>query len=177
MVLTHLNKAQQEAVINTDGPCMVIAGAGSGKTSVLAHRIAFLIQEKKVDPFNILALTFTNKAASEMRHRVEEIVGVAAKSLWLGTFHSIFLRILRKEGHLLGYSPNFSIYDTEDSKSLIKSIVKEMLLDDKTYKTNVVLGRISNVKNKLISSETYNKNDFYRLDDEKEKKPFLKIEN
>lgn len=173
MDITHLNEVQQQAVTSTEGAYMVIAGAGSGKTSVLTHRIAYLIEEKKVDPFNILALTFTNKAAQEMRHRVEEIVGPAAKSLWLGTFHSIFVRILRQEAHRLGYPQNFTIYDTTDSKSLIKSIIKEMDLDDKVYKTNVVLSRISGAKNRLISAQTYANSAIYQAEDESARKPQL----
>lgn len=173
MDITHLNEVQQQAVTSTEGAYMVIAGAGSGKTSVLTHRIAYLLEEKKVDPFNILALTFTNKAAQEMRLRVEKMVGPAAKSLWLGTFHSIFVRILRQEAHRLGYPQNFTIYDTTDSKSLIKSIVKEMNLDDKVYKTNVVLSRISGAKNRLISAQTYANSTIYQAEDESARKPQL----
>src|SRR3569623_1252697 len=153
MDLSALNQAQQEAVTSTEGPYMVIAGAGSGKTSVLTHRIAYLLEKVQVAPFNILALTFTNKAANEMRQRIEKMVGPAAKSLWLGTFHSIFARILRKEANLLGYPRIFTIYDTEDSKSLLRSIIKEMNLDDKIYNTNVVLARISSAKNRLITAQ------------------------
>ena len=135
--LQDLNKNQREAVIHENGPCLVIAGAGSGKTRVLTYRIAHLINSD-VDPFSILALTFTNKAAKEMKDRIEKIVGTEARSLWMGTFHSIFARILRSEGYKLGYPPNFVIYDTQDSKSLIKSIVKELNLDPKIYKENFV---------------------------------------
>src|SRR4051794_6692576 len=127
--LEQLNNVQREAVMSTEGPCMIIAGAGAGKTNVLTCRIAYLIQEKHISPFNILALTFTNKAAQEMRKRLEALVGAEAKKLWLGTFHSIFVRILRMEADRLGYPHNFSIYDSADSKSLIKDIVKEMNLD------------------------------------------------
>lgn len=171
MNLSHLNEAQQEAVVNTEGPYMIIAGAGSGKTSVLTHRIAYLLEKKNVDPFNILALTFTNKAAHEMRQRIEKMVGPAAKSLWLGTFHSIFVRILRKEAARLGYPRNFTIYDTDDSKSLLRSIIKEMNLDDKVYKTNVVLARISGAKNRLITAYTYANSGIYQADDESARKP------
>ena len=121
--LEQLNPAQREAVVNTEGPCMVIAGAGSGKTRVLTYRIAHLIKANNVDSFRIMALTFTNKAAYEMRKRIEKVVGNEARNLWMGTFHSVFARILRAEGGKLGYPSNFSIYDTDDSKSLIRSIV------------------------------------------------------
>ena len=118
--LDSLNEPQREGVVNTEGPCMVIAGAGSGKTRVLTYRIAHLIQSKGVDPFNILALTFTNKASAEMRKRIESVVGADAKNLWMGTFHAIFARILRYEAERLGYPSNFTIYDTDDSKALIR---------------------------------------------------------
>lgn len=153
--LDGLNPPQREAVEQTDGPVMIIAGAGSGKTRVLTYRIAHLIR-KGVDPFNIIALTFTNKAAREMRERIEKVVGPEAKNLWMGTFHSIFAKILRIEADKLGYPGNFTIYDSDDSKSLLKTIIKEMGLDDKVYKPNMVLGRISNAKNNLISPEMYN---------------------
>src|SRR6187551_2990784 len=146
--LESLNEPQYEGVINTEGPCMLIAGAGSGKTRVLTYRIANLMH-KGVDPFNIMALTFTNKAAKEMRERIEREIGPEARNLWMGTFHSVFARILRAEAHHLGYPNNFTIYDTDDSKSLIKSIVKEMGLDETQYKANVVYNRISSAKNKL----------------------------
>lgn len=156
--LDELNDPQKEAVKQTEGPVMVIAGAGSGKTRVLTYRIAYLMQ-KGVDPFNILALTFTNKAAKEMKERIAKIVGHSeAKSLWMGTFHSIFAKILRFEAEKIGYPSNFTIYDTDDSKSLLKSIIKEMNLDDKIYKPNAILSRISNAKNNLISAAEYNKN-------------------
>ena len=129
--LESLNEPQREAVINTEGPMMIIAGAGSGKTRVLTYRIAHLIKSKDVDPFNILALTFTNEAAGEMRHRIEGVAGHEARNIWMGTFHSVFARILRSEAHHIGYPSNFTIYDTDDSKSLIRTIVKELNLDDK----------------------------------------------
>ncbi len=153
--LQTLNEPQREGVLNTDGPCMLIAGAGSGKTRVLTYRIAHLIQSKNVDPFNIMALTFTNKAAREMRERIEKVVGHDARNLWMGTFHSVFARILRAEAHHLGYPNDFTIYDTDDSKSLLKSIVKEMGLDDNIYKPGVVYNRISAAKNRLISWQDY----------------------
>src|SRR5690606_26895852 len=149
--LNGLNEPQLEGVTNTEGPSMIIAGAGSGKTRVLTYRIAHLINSKNIDPFNILALTFTNKAAQEMRKRIEKVVGTDARNLWMGTFHSVFARMLRAEAGRLGYPSNFTIYDTDDSKSLIRSIVREMGLDDKLYKANVVLNRISGAKNRLVS--------------------------
>jgi DNA helicase II / ATP-dependent DNA helicase PcrA len=171
MDLSYLNKAQQEAVASTEGPYMVIAGAGSGKTSVLTHRVAYLLEEANIAPFNILSLTFTNKAAKEMRQRIEKMVGPAAKHLWLGTFHSIFGRILREEAAHLGYPRNFTIYDTDDSKSLLRSIIKEMDLDDKVYKNNVVLARISGAKNRLITAQAYANSPIYQADDESACKP------
>jgi len=153
--LDSLNEPQREGVINTEGPCMLIAGAGSGKTRVLTLRIAHLIHSQGVDPFNIMALTFTNKAAKEMRERIEQVVGSEARNLWMGTFHSVFARLLRAEAHHLGYPSNFTIYDTDDSKSLIRSIVKEMRLDETQYKANVVYNRISAAKNQLISWQDY----------------------
>ncbi len=152
--LESLNEPQYEGVINTDGPCMLIAGAGSGKTRVLTYRIAHLMS-KGVDAFNIMALTFTNKAAKEMRERIEKVVGSDARNLWMGTFHSVFARILRAEAHHLGYPNNFTIYDTDDSKTLIKNIVKEMGLDDAAYKASTVYNRISAAKNSLISWQDY----------------------
>jgi DNA helicase II / ATP-dependent DNA helicase PcrA len=153
--LNQLNEAQREGVVNTEGPTMIIAGAGSGKTRVLTFRIAHLIKDKNIDPFSIMALTFTNKAAKEMRERIEKVVGYDARNLWMGTFHSVFARILRAEAHLLGYPNNFTIYDTDDSKTLLKNIVKEIGLDETTYKANVVYNRISAAKNRLISWQEY----------------------
>ena len=147
--IDELNEPQREAVLTINGPVMIIAGAGSGKTRVLTYRIAYLI-EQGVDPFNILSLTFTNKAAREMRKRIEKVAGTNARNLWMGTFHSVFARILRSEAEKIGYTNNFTIYDTDDCKSLIKTIVGEMQLDDKVYKPSSVLGRISSAKNKLL---------------------------
>lgn len=169
--LSSLNEPQYEGVVNTEGPTMIIAGAGSGKTRVLTYRIAYLMQEKGIDPFNILSLTFTNKAAKEMRERIEKVVGNNARNLWMGTFHSVFARILRSEGHHLGYPSNFTIYDTDDSKSLIRSIVKELGLDDKVYKPNTVLSRISGAKNRLVSWEDYINNPMIKADDDSAMKP------
>ena len=157
-LLAGLNDKQREAVVQTDGPIMVIAGAGSGKTRVLTYRIAYLVQQG-IDPFKILALTFTNKAAREMRERIESIVNsTEARNVWMGTFHSIFARILRIEAEKIGYPSNFTIYDSDDSKSIIKKIIKEQQLDDKIYKPRQVLGRISSAKNNLISHIDYSNN-------------------
>ncbi len=153
--LDQLNEPQREAVQQIDGPVMIVAGAGSGKTRVLTYRIAYMLQQG-VDAFNILALTFTNKASKEMRERIVSVVGAEAKNLWMGTFHSIFARILRIESEKIGYPRNFTIYDTDDAKSLIKSIVAELKLDDKMYKPAQILGRISAAKNALIKAAAYN---------------------
>ncbi|MGF1636342.1 MAG: ATP-dependent helicase [Cyclobacteriaceae bacterium] len=169
--LDNLNEPQREAVENIDGPCMIIAGAGSGKTRVLTYRITHLLKTHNVDPFNILSLTFTNKAAGEMRSRIESVVGSDARNLWMGTFHSVFARILRAESTRLGYPSNFSIYDTDDSKSLLRSIIKEMNLDDQMYKVNGVLSRISMAKNKLVSWHEYTSNPIYRAADEEALRP------
>ncbi|MDY0102783.1 MAG: 3'-5' exonuclease [Lentimicrobium sp.] len=157
VLLKQLNEAQQQAVINTQGPVMVIAGAGSGKTRVLTFRIAYML-EQGVDPFNVLALTFTNKAAREMKERITNLIGGEARNVWMGTFHSIFARILRIEGHLLGYPSSFTIYDTDDSKNLIKNIVKDLSLDTKVYVPGAVLSRISSAKSNLVSAEEYAQN-------------------
>ena len=162
--LEDLNSNQKDAVVHENGPCLIIAGAGSGKTRVLTYRIAHLIKNN-IDPYSILALTFTNKAAKEMKDRIESIVGTEARSLWMGTFHSIFARILRSEGNRIGYPSNFIIYDTQDSKALIKSIVKELNLDPKLYKENIVYNRISNAKNRLISYLEYHKNPIFQEED------------
>ena len=153
--LETFNPPQREAVEYCEGPSLVIAGAGSGKTRVLTYKIAYLMQQG-YQPWSILALTFTNKAADEMKDRIAKIVGEDyARMLWMGTFHSIFLRILRQEHERIGFSANFTIYDAADSKSLVKSIIKEMELDDKTYKPGTVLGIISNAKNQLVTAEQY----------------------
>ncbi|MAZ41754.1 MAG: ATP-dependent DNA helicase [Flammeovirgaceae bacterium] len=164
--LKDLNPAQHEGVINVKGPTMIIAGAGSGKTRVLTARIAYLMDQHNVDPFNILSLTFTNKASKEMRDRIEKLIGLEARNIWMGTFHAVFARILRTEATYIGYTTNFTIYDTEDSKSLIKAIVKSLNLDDKLYKANVVYNRISGAKNRLVSWKEYNENPIYKDDDE-----------
>ena len=156
--LQNLNEAQKEAVLHQDGPMIIIAGAGSGKTRVLTYRIAQLMS-KGVDSFSILALTFTNKAAREMKKRIGQIVGQSeAKNLWMGTFHSVFARILRSEADKLGYPSNFTIYDTQDSVRLITSIIKELNLDREKYKPKQILGRISQFKNSLITVKAYYQN-------------------
>ncbi|RXQ96639.1 ATP-dependent DNA helicase [Ancylomarina salipaludis] len=156
--LNDLNPVQREAVEKTEGPSLVIAGAGSGKTRVLTYRIAHLLN-KGVRPYTILALTFTNKAAREMKERIAHIVGSEqAQSLWMGTFHSTFAKILRYEAEHLGFDSNFTIYDTQDSKNLLRSIIKEMKLDDKVYKANDVLNRISSAKNNLVTAMAYAQN-------------------
>ena len=154
-MLSQLNDSQRQAVLCCDAPSLVIAGAGSGKTRVLTHKIAYLLQQG-MQPWNILALTFTNKAANEMRQRIAKMVGEEMSArLWMGTFHSIFSRILRHECALLGFNKDFTIYDASDSKSLIKNIIKEMQLDDKTYKPSSVASRISMAKNSLILPSAY----------------------
>lgn len=169
--LNELNDSQLEAVKNIEGPTMVIAGAGSGKTRVLTFRIAFMM-EQKIDPFNIMALTFTNKAAREMTERIGSIVGEGeARNITMGTFHSVFSRILRYNADRLGYPSNFTIYDTQDSKSLLKEIIKQFNLDDKAYKAGGVLGRISSAKNNLISADAYMQNADIQSEDTIAKRP------
>lgn len=158
--LSGLNERQKEAVLHKDGPIMIVAGAGSGKTKVLTTRITHLMAAHQVDAFNILALTFTNKAAKEMKERVEKILGNGeARNLYIGTFHSVFARILRFEAEKIGYPRNFTIYDTDDAKSVVKAVVNEMNLDDKHYKPNVVYNRISSAKNALVGPAEY-RNDY-----------------
>ena len=169
--LNTLNDSQRQAVENTEGPVMVIAGAGSGKTRVLTYRIAHLIN-KGVDPFNILSLTFTNKAAQEMKERIGKIIGGSeARNIWMGTFHSVFSRILRSEAEKIGFPQNFTIYDTQDAKNLIKTILKEQELDDKIYKPNLVLNRISAAKNNLLSASAYVNNTTIQSEDRQAAKP------
>ena len=169
--LEELNESQRAAVEHIEGPTMVIAGAGSGKTRVLTYRIAYMM-EQGIDPFNILALTFTNKAAKEMTERIGHIVGPGeARNITMGTFHSVFSRILRINADRLGYPSNFTIYDTQDSKSLLKDIIKQFNLDDKAYKAGNVLGRISSAKNSLISPESYAQNPEIMQEDKMSKRP------
>ena len=168
--LDHLNVSQRKAVEHISGPLMVIAGAGSGKTRVLTYRIVHLLKNG-VDPFNILSLTFTNKAAKEMKERVEKIVGLDAKNIWMGTFHSVFAKILRYEADKLGYPSNFTIYDTDDSKALLRRIIKEMNLDSDLYKINIVQSRISSFKNNLITVKAYNNNAELKTQDDSSHRP------
>ncbi|TPD70691.1 ATP-dependent helicase [Flavobacterium microcysteis] len=171
--ISQLNEAQQAPVLQKEGPMIIIAGAGSGKTRVLTIRIAYLMHQG-VDAFNILALTFTNKAAREMKKRISDIVGSSeAKNLWMGTFHSVFARILRSEADKLGYPSNFTIYDSQDSVRLIGSIIKEMQLDKDVYKPKQVLGRISSYKNSLITVKAYFNNPELQEQDAMSKKPRL----
>ncbi len=171
--LDELNPVQRMAAETTEGPVMIIAGAGSGKTRVLTYRIAHIMQ-KGTDAFNILSLTFTNKAAREMKERIAKIVGAGeAKNLWMGTFHSIFAKILRFEAEKLGYPSNFTIYDTDDSKSVIKGILKQLNLDEKVYKPSLVLNRISSAKNSLISAGQYANNPVTQAEDRASNKPLL----
>lgn len=171
--LDELNDVQRKAATHINGPLMVLAGAGSGKTRVLTFRIAHLI-EKGVDPFNILSLTFTNKAAREMKTRISRIVGDGmSKSIWMGTFHSVFSKILRFEADRIGYPSNFTIYDSDDSKSLLKTIIKELNLDDKVYKPSLIQRRISSAKNGLINATEYQKDTIIYNEDVQAKKPML----
>lgn len=172
-ILDQLNDAQRSAVTCSDGPVMVIAGAGSGKTRVLTYRIAYMLSQG-IDPFNILALTFTNKAAREMKGRIMDLVGsTEGRNVWMGTFHSIFARILRIEGHFLGYNSNFTIYDTDDSKSVIKAILKDLNLDPKQYTPGAILSRISSAKSNLISAKEYNKDTEIISQDNMAQKPMI----
>jgi len=173
--LDELNESQRVAVENIEGPTMVIAGAGSGKTRVLTYRIAHMMNQG-IDPFNIMALTFTNKAAREMTERIGQIVGESeAKNITMGTFHSVFSRILRFNAERLGYPSNFTIYDTQDSKSLLKEIIKGFSFDEKVYKPANVLGRISSAKNNLISWQDYENNPKIQEEDRKAKRPEIKM--
>ncbi len=171
--LKDLNESQKAAAEHIDGPMLVIAGAGSGKTRVLTYRIAYLIQQG-IDPFTILGLTFTNKAAREMRERIGGVIGRSeARNVWMGTFHSTFARILRMEPEKTGFPSNFTIYDTTDSKNLIKRVVKELQLDPKVYKPNIVQRRISSAKNDMLSPEDYLQDPDIQADDEASRRPYL----
>ncbi|MBK9488910.1 MAG: UvrD-helicase domain-containing protein [Haliscomenobacter sp.] len=170
--LDELNPVQRQAVENTDGPVLVVAGPGSGKTRVLTYRIAH-IMEKGVAPWEILSLTFTNKAAREMQERISKVVGDKARNVWSGTFHSIFARILRVEADKIGYSPNFTIYDTEDTKSVIGAIIKEMNLDKTVYNVNTIRSRISSAKSSLITPRLYAENEAMKMQDRQSKMPFI----
>lgn len=168
--LDELNEIQRQAVTEFEGPVMINAGPGSGKTRVLTYRIAFMM-EQGVQPFNILALTFTNKASKEMRERIEKLIGSQARNLFMGTFHSVFARILRTKASMLGYTNNFSIYDSDDTKSVIKGIVKEMGLNEDLYKANYVYNRISNLKNNLINYRIYSSNEDLIAEDVEANRP------
>ena len=154
-VLKGLNNKQYEAVTSTEGPCLVIAGAGSGKTKVLTHKIAYLIQEKNVKPWNILAITFTNKAANEMKERISNLVGEISKDIWMGTFHSICVKILRRFIDRIGFDTSFIIFDTSDQRTLIKNCIKALDLDDKMFTDRSVQSEISNAKNDMLEPEQY----------------------
>ncbi len=172
-ILKELNEVQKEATVNFEGPSLVIAGAGSGKTRVLTYRIAYMLS-KGVDPASILALTFTNKAAREMKERIAGLVGSqVSRRLWMGTFHSIFSRILRLEAEQLGFKADYTIYDTQDSRNLIKTIIKELKLDDKIYKPNEIQGRISHAKNNLITAGVYASNSTIQATDDSTRRPRL----
>ena len=172
-LLKDLNEPQREAVTTIEGPVMVIAGAGSGKTRALTYRVAYMIQEG-VDPFSIMALTFTNKAAREMKERIMQLVNASdARNVWMGTFHSIFARILRIEAEKIGFTANFSIYDTDDSKALITQILKDLQLDTKVYPAKQVLSRISSAKSNLFSPEDYANNRDIQETDRKANKPLI----
>ncbi len=172
--LTGLNERQREAVLHKDGPLMIVAGAGSGKTKVLTSRIAHLMACHNIDAFNILALTFTNKAAKEMKERVEKALGnTEARNLYVGTFHSVFARILRAEAPRLGYPSNFTIYDTDDAKGVIKTVVNELSLDDKHYKPATVYNRISSAKNALVSPAEYAQDYNIQQEDIRSNRPMI----
>lgn len=156
-LLEGLNSRQEAAVRHTDGPLLILAGAGSGKTRVLTHRAAYLIQEKQVNPWNIMAITFTNKAAQEMRNRIDRIVGMGSESIWVATFHSSCVRILRRHIDRIGFDNNFTIYDGDDQKTLIKDICKKLNIDTKLYKERMLLSAISHAKDELISPERFAK--------------------
>ena len=154
-ILEGLNDKQYEAVIHTEGPCLIIAGAGSGKTKVLTHKIAYLLNEKNIKPWNILAITFTNKAANEMKTRVENLVGNASNDMWIGTFHSICVKILRRFIDRIGYQSTFIIFDTSDQRTLIKECIKAQGLDEKMFTDKSVLSEISNAKNEMLEPMQY----------------------
>src|SRR5215217_4008464 len=168
-----LNDNQRKAVEHINGPIMIVAGAGSGKTKVLTTRIAHLMASG-VDSFNILALTFTNKAAKEMKERVERILGNnEARNLYIGTFHSVFARILRAEAPRMGYPANFTIYDTDDAKSVVKTVINELNLDDKHYKPGTVYGRISSAKNALVGPAEYATDYYIQQEDTRSNRPAI----
>ena len=154
-ILKGLNPEQKQAVMHTEGPLLVLAGAGSGKTRVLTHRIAYLVEEKQVRPWNILAITFTNKAAREMKDRMEKLIGTEANNIWVGTFHASCVRILRREIEKLGYDRSFVIYDADDQKSLVKTCLDQLNINDKNYPPRSVLNEISRAKDELIDPDKF----------------------
>jgi len=172
--LDELNEIQREAVVTTDGPIMVIAGPGSGKTRVLTYKIAHLINTG-VAPWSILSLTFTNKAAKEMKDRIEKVVGPNAFKIWAGTFHSLFSRILRVEAHKIGYPSDFTIYDTDDSKSVLKEIIKGLRLDTKVYNISAIFSRISHAKSNLITPKSYATNEELMAYDRMNRRPMTQL--
>ena len=151
----NMNEMQMQAVVQTEGPVLVLAGAGSGKTRVLTHRAAYLIEEKGVNPYHIMAITFTNKAAGEMRERIDDLVGYGSESIWVSTFHSACVRILRRFINRIGFETNFTIYDADDQKQLMKEICKRLQIDTKLYKEKFFLNKISHAKDELIGPEIY----------------------
>ena len=174
MKLTEgLNDMQKAAVLQTEGPLLILAGAGSGKTKVLTHRMAYLMEEKHVDPFRILAITFTNKAAKEMRTRVDNLSGASARYVWISTFHAMCVRMLRRNINALGYDNAFTIYDAEDAKTEIKGIIEYLNLPKETFKPRAVLGTISKAKNEMITAENYFPGDYY---EENVKKVYTRYE-
>lgn len=154
-LLSSLNPAQQEAVQQTDGPLLILAGAGSGKTRVIAHRIAYLVSERLAHPDEVMAVTFTNKAAQEMRERVEKLLDTDCRAMWVSTFHSLCARLLRREAPAIGLSRDFTIYDSADQQSVIKLLLREYHMDDATYQPRMVLGRISAAKNRMEGPDTF----------------------
>ena len=154
-----LNEQQREAVFHTEGPLLILAGAGSGKTRVLTYRMAYLVGELGVNPWHLLAITFTNKAAGEMRERVDRIVGYGSESIWVSTFHSTCVRILRRYIDLIGYDNHFTIYDTDDQKTLMKEVCKLVGIDTKIYKERMLLSEISSAKNQMITADQYEANE------------------
>ena len=164
-LLRGLNSVQKEAVEYTDGPSLILAGAGSGKTKVLTHKIAYLIDRKRITPSQILALTFTNKAAREMQQRISQLINLKAEDLWCSTFHSFFARLLRRDCEKLGFSSNFSIYDEKDQLNLIKLIISDLNLGYENFSATAIRSRISRLKNKLITPDDFTKTAVQRFDD------------
>src|SRR6188508_2454041 len=154
-LLSSLNPAQQEAVRQTEGPLLILAGAGSGKTRVIAHRIAYLVSERLAHPDEVMAVTFTNKAAQEMRERVEKLLDTDCRAMWVSTFHALCARLLRREAPAIGLSRDFTIYDSADQQSVIKLLLREYHMDDAAYQPRMVLGRISAAKNRMEGPDTF----------------------